>query len=238
MTFSERVKAMKSSCAPVILLAFLCLLCRTASAQEHLEPGDEGIFSSSNSHFAYLTIVRRFLLMGQSPSEAPLNAPSDGPVAYMLCLSLRPEWAVTLWKSEKGEFRVEVAEVIGDWLWGRKRPERVKVRRTRAAIDSKAAAAVHEAWLLALRDARPRQSDDFIADGTTYRFGAEDAKGNLLAGKVRMAHKGTRTRELVQLGELLRDYAKAAPAQRTKIAESLTMQAMALKAKYALLPGP
>jgi hypothetical protein len=222
------------------LIAFLAILSTgypAVQAQDHLEP-EEGILEMDEDSWDYSKRLRTILLKDAATYH----------LARMVWLpSFAPESVVTVVRHDEGfltpddqlTYFVEYA-VVEKPLWGAENVRAVKVKKSRANLDRKTAEAVQEVWRLMLRTVRyPDKHRDGL-DGETYRFsrgvplldrGRPSLVGGFEHGQIWTPDAGSMTRELVAIGESLKNYALARPEEKDNLRAEILAKSNRLRIK-------
>jgi hypothetical protein len=155
----------------------------------------------------------------------------------MVCLpAFHPEWAVTL-VLEDGPTLDAPHTYYVEYVAARSKlfttvdPETLTAEKSRAALDAATAQAVNRAWRRMLH--RTRYSTRFQggADGVDYHFsrfvplGLYEHLPGHEQGSIWTPADGSPCGDLVALGERLRDYTRAKPDERDKIASEIRAMA-------------
>jgi hypothetical protein len=179
----------------------VCLLLPYAesAAQDFLEP-EAGVFSDFAFTVDDYVKVRKHLLRDGEDSHE----------ARMVCLpSFGPEWAVTLRRSGREQWVVELEEAQGE-LCSAADPSTVKIVRLKRDIDAATANSVFTVWIKMLK--RVQYAEEFLGgfDGVSYHFSSMPIRDKLRCGQCWAPEPKSGGDEpvdlLVTAGEKLRQY--------------------------------
>jgi hypothetical protein len=148
-------------------------------------------------------------------------------LARMVCLpARRPEWVVSVVREDakglnaQASYYVEYAGAERK-LSSSKDAREVKVARSRAFLDRDTAESLNKTWRRMLRTTRYPNEHRSVRDGVTYHFsrfvaGVNDPLMGFEQGKVVSPYEGSLCSELVAIGEELKMYTLAPPADQDK----------------------
>ncbi len=161
--------------------------------------------------------------------------------------AFKPESCVSVYSSSSGTPRhvyFVTYATLHESLWqrtdGGNQPEKaagLRVDRLDAEIPAKTAELIRQVWrgmLEGTRKAKVPSSNAWNTisiDGTDVEFSIERPNARALYGtlNVSLPIPGEKTKELVKLSELLADYCKAKPAERSRVATEIDRQANDLR---------
>ncbi|AGA28456.1 hypothetical protein [Singulisphaera acidiphila] len=220
----------------VVILASQWIACLCASAQSHLEP-ENGILNATDSTWNSSKRIREVLL-----KEATYYH-----LARMVCLPSfdEPEWVVTVVRQDGEELdapHTYFVEYVGaeTKLFLAKGAQDVQVKRSRAPLDRSTAESLNKTWRRMLRSTRYPKDPRLGADGVNYHFsrfvplidrGRNDPLAGWEQGKIWTPDEDSLCGELVAIGEELKRYAVALPADRDRIHDRIRAKEHQLKAK-------
>jgi hypothetical protein len=220
--------------AALVLFAYISI-CTSASAQNHLEP-EEAAFSQPEVLWKYAKRLHDVLLQDAAKCY----------VARMVCLpSFENEWVVTVVREDRPDFDAPhtyyVESVSANHkLFSAKNPADLTVTRSRATLDRETAESLARVWRRMLRATRYPKVPRVGADGVEYHFsrflpfvdgGLSEPLAGWEQGRIWSPSEKSPTGELVAIGEQLKAYAQAAPADREKILSSIREKTATLAAR-------
>jgi hypothetical protein len=190
---------------------------RRALDAEHLYPEDSPFEPMALADVSgdYFASVRRVLMQ-------PVDRKSKVALAALCLPSFRPEWAFRLFDSAREcTLLLTVAEQP---IWGARDCSAIGATTHNVQLSADLADPVRNVWHKMLSDTRYPERRGLGLDGETYHFFANASGVGWMAGLTWSPDGRTAPGQLVKLSLLLRQFAEAPGAERTKVLQQVKRQ--------------
>lgn len=179
-----------------ILIIFLTYVSLTTFGQpngDHLEP-TEGYFNMYGHHYDYYPFIYEHLIKGLSYNT----------VARMVTLpSFSPEYVLSVETTDNGKSFKVIYKICKESIWYSEKRDKIKVIKYEKDLDSAMVNLIEKIFDKVLLKTKYYKDFRMGLDGVNYIFSSK-----IKAGQVWSPKDGTKMNDLVELGELLIEYAQ------------------------------